>query len=222
MLSKLSGQNIALIIIGLSVLIAAVWYFTLYTNTLTEMDTVRTEITALNDKKVVGERARANVVQLCQVVADLQRQKADFLRALPSNEQFSSLLNTLRVQTNATNGQINSIGRSVGAAAGSAIPTGVKAINVTMSLDGTLDSIRGLLGSLEQQQRFLKVENLSLSQSGNQFGPNNQQIILTNPLLVSQMTMTAYIYDSADRNNQAAPVNPACQDQTLPGTEVPR
>jgi type IV pilus assembly protein PilO len=220
MLSRLSGQNIALLIIGLSVVVAAIWYFTLYSNTLAESDVVRTEITALNDKKLVGERARANVVQLCQVVTDLQRQKAEFLRALPSSEQFSSLLNTLRIQVSATRGQINSIGRSSGAAAGAAVPAGVKAINVTMALDGTLDSIRGLLLSLEQQQRFLRVENLSLAQSSVQFGQNNQPVAAGNPLLASQMTMTAYIYDAADRNSEAAPINPVCQ--TVPGAEVPR
>jgi Tfp pilus assembly protein PilO len=219
MLSRFSGQNIALIIIGLSVVLAAVWYFTLYSNTLTEADTVRTEITTLNDRKLVGERARANVVQLCQVVTDLQRQKAEFLRALPSNEQFSTLLNTLRIQISATKGQLNSVGRSAGSVSANT-PAGVKSINVNMSFDGTLDSIRGLLLSLEQQQRFLRVEGLSLSQSSAQFGPGNQPVAPSNPLLASQMTMTAYIYDSADRSSEATPINPVCQ--TGPGAGVPR
>lgn len=226
MLSRLSGQNIALIVIGLSVLIAILWYFTWYSNTLAEMDTVRTEITALNDKKAVGERARANVVQLCQVVGDLQRQKAEFLRALPSNEQFSNLLNTFRLQVSANRGQINSFVRNTATTTTSTTPPGVKAINVNMGWEGTLDSIRGLLVSLEQQQRFLKVENLSLAQAPERFGANNEPVITVNPLLESQMAMTAYVYDNPNRDNQAAPVNPVCQSlpgsQTVPGTEVPR
>jgi Tfp pilus assembly protein PilO len=219
MLSKLSGQIIALIVIGVSVLVAVVWYFTLYTNTLAESDGLRTEIATLNDQKQVGERARTNVVQLCQIVTDLQRQKAEFLQALPSNEQFSSLLDTLRNQARATQGEINSIARGVGAAAGSAVPAGVKAINVSMAFQGTLDSIRGLLGSLEQQQRFLRVETLSMAQAGTQLSPTGQPVAVSNPALSSQMVMTAYVYDNPNRDAAAAPINPVCADA---GAGVPK
>ena len=225
MLSKisLSGQNIALIVIAFSVLIAATWYFTLYTNTLSEADAVRGEISTLNDRKQVGERARDNVVKLCQVVSDLQRQKAEFLRALPSNEQFSSLLGTLRIQAARAGGGagkgISSLGRSAGSSAGGAVPAGVKAIGINVNLEGTLDGIRTLLASFEQQQRFLKVETLSLAQAGGT-DPNAP---VTNPLLTSTMAMTAYIYDNPNRTAEATPINPVCQNvPTVPGAEVPK
>jgi type IV pilus assembly protein PilO len=219
MLSKinLSGQNIALIVIAVSVLAAVAWYFTLYSNTLAESDTIRGEIETLNQQKQVGERARANVTQLCQTVADLERQKADFLRALPSNEQFSGLLETLRTQTGTNGGRINSLNRSAGSATGGAVPAGVKSIGINLSIEGSLDAIRGLLGAFEQQQRFLKVETLSLTQGGTLAGPN---VAASNPTLSSTMAMTAYIYDNPNRNADAAPVNPVCQ--AVPGAEVPR
>ena len=225
MLSKISltGQTIALIVIALSVLIAAAWYFTMYTNTLAEADAVRSEISTLNDRKKVGERARDNVVKLCQVVTDLQRQKAEFLRALPSNEQFSSLLDTLRIQASKAGGGpskgISSLGRTAGSSGGSSIPAGVKAIGINVSLEGTLDGIRGLLASFEQQQRFLKVETLSLAQAGGT-DPNAP---VTNPLLTSTMAMTAYIYDNPNRTTEITPINPVCQSvPTVPGAEVPK
>jgi type IV pilus assembly protein PilO len=216
MLSKLSGQNIALIVIAVSVLVAVAWYFTLYTNTLTESDGIRTEITALNERKQVGERARTNVISLCQVVSDLERQKAEFLRALPSNEQFSSLLDTLRIQAGAGGGRLNSVSRSAGGAS-SAVPAGVKSISVTMSLEATFDGIRTLLASFEQQQRFLKVETVSLAPGSTSTDPNAQ---LSNPLLTSAMSMTAYIYDNPNRSVAATPINPVCQ--STPATEVPK
>ena len=225
MLSKisLSGQNIALIVIAISVLVAATWYFTLYTNTLAEADAIRNEITTLNDRKLVGVRARDNVVKLCQVVTDLQLQKAEFLRALPSNEEFSSLLDTLRIQAARAGGGpskgISSLGRTAGASAGAAIPAGVKAIGINVSLEGTLDGIRGLLASFEQQQRFMKVETLSLAQAGGT-DPNAP---VTNPLLASTMAMTAYIYDNPNRTAEVTPINPVCQSvPTVPGAEVPK
>jgi type IV pilus assembly protein PilO len=217
MLSKLSGQNIALIIIAVSVLLAVAWYFTLYSNTLTEADGVRTEIVGLNEKKQVGERARTNVISLCQVVTDLERQKAEFLRALPSNEQFSSLLNTLRVQAGAGGGRLNSVSRTAGSAASPNTPPGVKSITVNMNLEATFDGIRTLLASFEQQQRFLKVETVSLSPGSTSPDPTAQ---LSNPLLTSTMSMTAYIYDNPNRGAAATPINPVCQ--STPATEVPK
>ena len=217
MLSRLSGQNIALIIIAVSVLIAGTWYFTLYTNTLTEADGIRTEIVTLNEKKQVGERARTNVISLCQVVTDLERQKAEFLRALPSNEQFSSLLNTLRIQAGAGGGRLNSVSRALGAAGGANVPPGVKSITVSMSLEGTFDGIRTLLASFEQQQRFLKVETVSLAPGSSSPIPGQQ---VSNPLLTSAMTMTAYVYDNPNRSAAATPINPVCQ--STPATEVPK
>jgi type IV pilus assembly protein PilO len=216
MLSKLSGQNIALIIIAVSVLLAVAWYFTLYSNTLAESDGVRTEIVALNEKKQVGERARTNVISLCQVVTDLERQKAEFLRALPSNEQFSSLLNTLRIQAGAGGGRLNSVSRALGAAGG-AVPAGVKSITLSMNLEATFDGIRTLLASFEQQQRFLKVETVSLSPGSTSSDPTAQ---LSNPLLTSTMSMTAYIYDNPNRGAAATPINPVCQ--STPATEIPK
>ena len=225
MLSKisLSGQNIALIVIAVSVLVVITWYFTLYSNTLAETDVVRSEISTLNDRKQVGERARDNVIKLCQVVTDLQRQKAEFLRALPSNEQFSSLLETLRVQAGIAGGGtgkgINSLVRSAGATTGAIIPAGVKSISINASFEGTLDGIRGLLSSFEQQQRFLKVETLSLAQAGG----TDPNVPVTNPLLTSTMVMTAYIYDNPNRTAEATPINPVCQSvPTVPGAEVPK
>jgi type IV pilus assembly protein PilO len=218
MLSRvnLSGQNIALIVIAVSVLSAVVWYFTLYSNTLAEADAVRGEIVTLNQQKEIGVRAQANVTQLCQVVADLQRQKAEFLRALPSNEQFSGLLETVRTQTGNSGGRINSLNRTAGNAAGTANLAGVKSIGINLALEGSLDAIRGVLGSFEQQQRFLKVENLTLTQ-GNAPTPGTS---VANPPLVSTMAVTAYIYDNPNRNAEATPTNPVCS--SAPGAEVPK
>ena len=157
MLANLTTRMIAFIVIGASLLIALVWYLTAYQSAQTTIAEITTQIEELEAKKQVGENAQRNVIRLCGVVAGLEADKANFLNSLPSSEQFSKLLTSFRTQIATNKGQLNSITRQLGAGGGIVIPAGIRAVNLTLALEGTYSSLFGILVALEQQQRFLSV-----------------------------------------------------------------
>jgi Tfp pilus assembly protein PilO len=209
MLANLSSRIIAFIVIGLSVLIALIWYLTAYQSAQTTIADLDTQIDALEAKKQVGENAQRNVVRLCGVVAGLEREKTSFLAQLPSSEQFSVLLSGIRNNIASNQGQLNSIARQLATAGTSAIPTGIRAVNLTLNLEGTYGSLFGILVALEKQQRFLSVQNLNFSQATQAFSTEIDPKTITNPKLTSSLNIAAYVYDDPNRNTQSN-VNPIC------------
>lgn len=204
MLSRLSSRYIAFGVVALSILLAVAWYFLMYTPGLANAQTIRDEISKLEEQKAVGERARANIGQLCGVVGNLRVQQAAFLRALPRTEDVSTLLNELRITIQNNSAQLNSISRSGGPAGGAALPQGVRSLGINLGVEGTFSSFYGVLAAVEALQRFSKVETVSLglSSQGDSF----------NPKLNAQMSMTAFVYDNPNRENlQAQAENPLCQ-----------
>jgi type IV pilus assembly protein PilO len=222
MLSRLTGQMIAFIVIGVTVLIALLWYFLMYQNTLAEQETLRTEIQGLTDQVEIGKKAQANVQQLCGVIVELQAQKREFLKALPSSEKFADLLRILKTQVGNNNGRINSLTRAAGAGS-QALPAGVRAVSTGISVEGSYQAITGILQSFEGQQRFLRIDNMNIG-----IGGQNSSTQATEPVLSTQIPVVAYIYDGArGTENQAA--DPICAqflpqptDPATPTSEVPR
>jgi Tfp pilus assembly protein PilO len=206
MLANLSSRIIAFVVIGVSLVAALIWYLTAYQSAQTTIAEFTTEIQDLEAKKQVGEKSRQNVIQLCGVVAGLEADKANFLNSLPSNEQFSKLLTSIKNQIGNNKGQLNSITRTLGVG-GAVIPAGIRAINLNLGLEGTYSSLYGILVALEQQQRFLSVDNLSFSQAT--VGPNASQAEISNPKLSSTLNIVAYVYDDPNRNTQSN-INPIC------------
>ncbi len=206
MLSRLSSRYIAFGVVALSLVFAAAWYFLLYQPGLANAQVIRDEIAQLEDKKAVGERARANIAQLCGVVGNLRVQQAAFLRALPRTEDVSTLLNDLRITIQNNSAQLNSISKGASSAASSAtpLPAGVRSLGINLGVEGTFGSFYGVLAAVEALQRFSKVETVSLglSSQGDSF----------NPKLNAQMAMTTFVYDNPNRENlQAQQENPLCQ-----------
>jgi Tfp pilus assembly protein PilO len=225
MLANLSSRIIAFIVIGISVLIALVWYLTLYQSAQTTIADLTTQIDALEAKKQVGENAQRNVVRLCGVVAGLEREKISFLAQLPSSEQFSVLLAGVRNNIASNQGQLNSIARQLATAGTSPIPAGIRAVNLTLNLEGTYSSLFGILVALEKQQRFLSVQNLNFAQATQAFSSNTNidPKTITNPKLTSSLNIAAYVYDDPNRNTQSN-VNPICTglptSETTPTTPI--
>ncbi len=220
MLANLSSRIIAFIVIGVSALIALIWYLTAYQSAQTTIADLGTQIDALEAKKQVGENAQRNVVRLCGVVAGLEREKVSFLAQLPSSEQFSVLLSSIRNNIASNQGQLNSIARQLATTAGtSPIPAGIRAVNLTLNLEGTYGSLFGILVALEKQQRFLSVQNLNFTQATQAFSSNTNidPKTITNPKLTSSLNIAAYVYDDPNRNSQSN-VNPIC---TGLSTETP-
>jgi type IV pilus assembly protein PilO len=214
MLANLSSRVIAFIVIGLSLLVALVWYLTAYQSAQTTIADITIQIQDLESKKQVGENAQRNVIRLCGVVAGLEADKANFLSSLPSSEQFSKLLTSIRTQIASNKGQLNSITRQLGVGGNAAIPAGIRAVNLNLALEGTYGSLFGILVALEQQQRFLSVDNLSFNQVAQ--SANTDPTLITNPKLTSNLNIAAYVYDDPNRNTQTN-INPICTG--LPSTE---
>ncbi len=213
--SRLTGQIIALIVIVLTILAAVLWYFNMYQVTLDEQAVLRTEIADLDQKIIVGNRAKANVPQLCTVVADLQVQRREFLNALPSKEQYADLMRTFKLQIGNNKGQINTLARSAGATSGT-LPAGVRAVSTALNVTGSFTSMIGILQSLESQQRFLRMDSINLNVGG---GNNATTESTADPKLTAAVSVIAYVYDAA-RGVVDRPLNPLCPNPTTP--EVPR
>jgi type IV pilus assembly protein PilO len=204
MLSRLSSRYIAFGVVALSLVFAAAWYFLIYQPGLANAQIIRDEVSKLEEQKAVGERARANIAQLCGVVGNLRVQQTAFLRALPRTEDISTLLNELRGTIQGNSAQLNSVSRSAGAASTVPLPAGVRPISINLGVEGTFGSFYGVLAAVEALQRFSKVETVSLglSSQGDSF----------NPKLNAQMAMTTFVYDNPNRDNLQSQVeNPLCQ-----------
>lgn len=206
MLSRLSSRYIAFGVVALSLIFAATWYFLLYQPGLANAQVIRDEISKLEEQKAVGERARANIAQLCGVVGNLRVQQAAFLRALPRTEDVSNLLNDLRITIQNNSAQLNSISKGASSATSTTtpLPAGVRSLGINLGVEGTFSSFYGVLAAVEALQRFSKVETVSLglSSQGDSF----------NPRLNAQMAMTTFVYDNPNRENlQAQEENPLCQ-----------
>jgi Tfp pilus assembly protein PilO len=211
--SRLTGQMIALIVLVVTILVAVLWYTSFYQPVLDEQAALRTEIADLDQKIQVGNRAKANVPQLCAVVADLQVQRKEFLNALPSKEQYADLIRTFKLQVGNNKGQINSLNRAAGATSGT-LPAGVRAVSTSLSMTGTFGSMIGILQSLEGQQRFLRLDGLNLTLGGN---TNTQDTNQADPKLTAAVSVIAYIYNAA-QGAVERPLNPLCQVTPTPTT----
>jgi type IV pilus assembly protein PilO len=211
--SRLTGQMIALIVLLVTILVAVLWYTSFYQPVLDEQAALRTEIADLDQKISVGNRAKANVPQLCAVVADLQVQRKEFLNALPSKEQYADLIRTFKLQVGNNRGQINSLTRAAGATTGT-LPAGVRAVSTNLNMTGTFGSMVGILQSLEGQQRFLRLDGLNLNLEGNN---NTGTANPTDPRLTAAVSVIAYIYN-AGQGTVDRPLNPLCQ---VTPTETP-
>jgi Tfp pilus assembly protein PilO len=206
--SRLTGQMIALIVLVVTILVAVLWYTSFYQPVLDEQAALRTEIADLDQKIQVGNRAKANVPQLCAVVADLQVQRKEFLNALPSKEQYADLIRTFKLQVGNNKGQINSLNRAAGATSGT-LPAGVRAVSTSLNMTGTFGSMIGILQSLEGQQRFLRLDGLNLTLGGNSSAQDTSQN-QADPKLTAAVSVIAYIYNAA-QGAVERPLNPLCQ-----------
>lgn len=204
--SRLTGQMIALIVLVVTILVGVLWYTSFYQPVLDEQAALRTEIADLDQKIQVGNRAKANVPQLCAVVADLQVQRREFLSALPTKEQYADLIRTFKLQIGNNKGQLNSLSRTAGATSGT-LPAGVRAVSTNLNMTGTFASMIGILQSFEGQQRFLRLDGLNITLSGNNAPETSNQ---SDPRLTAALSVIAYIYNAA-QGTVDRPLNPLCQ-----------
>lgn len=159
-LKNLRQRDIALIIIALTVLLGALWYFYMYRPTLERIEVLNGEIADLDVQIQRGELARANLPELREAVAQAEEERRAFLAELPRESEVAQLLNQLRVAAAGSGVVFESI--SQGGAQGEDVQ-GVRPLGFSVTTEGTYGETLNYLETLESLTRFTKLRQVSLT-----------------------------------------------------------
>ncbi len=182
MLAKIGQREIAIIVIILTLVAAAAWYFTWYNNAQDKIEQIQANIERLTIERNRGRAAKRALPQLEATIADYEGQIAEFLKALPPREEFANVLQDLSDRAKATGVTVRSISRSPGESQ----VEDVRAVNVSLTLESPFPELFVYLKKLEDMKRFSTIDGLTMSLSeANSY----------NPLLSTNMTMTVYVYE---------------------------
>lgn len=191
-LRKLRQRDIALAMIVLSVVAAVLWWFFLYQPTQDRIAELQAEIARLDTTIADGERARANLPQLRQTVAELEADRAEFLRQLPLESEIGDFIEQIRVTASESDVEVLSFNQ------GNASENiqDVRPISFTVNNRGDFGATMGFLQQLETLQRFTKISQVGLSSS------DAEDASPDDPLLNSNYTFTIYVYTGTDPGEQ--------------------
>jgi len=184
MLAKLGQREIAIIVIILTLIAGATWYFTWYSGAQHKIEQLQGEIDRLEAERNRGLAAKRALPQLEATIADYEAQIAEFLKALPPREKFASVLQSLADRANATGVTMRSITRSPSESK----VQDVRAVKVSLSLESPFPELFVFLKKLESMKRFSTIDGLAMSIS---------EANSMNPLLSTNMNMTFYVYEGA-------------------------
>lgn len=175
------------------------------------------EITMLQDqlttKQTTLNEYQANAAALPALrteVGTLERERADFVRALPLTANFGQVVDQIRSTVAANDATLNSLTFAAAqpATGEGAPPAGVRPMRVTLNVDGEYAKQFRILRNLETQNRFTNINDLSLQM------PN--EVTNFDPVLTNTMNITVYTFDPA----QAAPAA-ATTDGAAPAPAAP-
>lgn len=171
-LRSLRQRDIALILVAVTLLAAALWYFYLFRPSSERVTALETQIDQLNADIRTGEVARANIAQLEEQIARLELEKAAFLAELPLESEVASLLDQLRLGAAGAGVTFDSVSKSGG---GNEQIQGVRPIGFTVATAGNYPATMTFLNILESLQRFTKIRQVGLSvgEQGNSDPPLN-------------------------------------------------
>lgn len=179
--TRLGQREIAFIVIGVTVLAAIGWYFMIFQPGQEQLRRLQTSIQQLDEQRVRGIQARANIAALERAVADLQAQRDRFFQALPRTEQMSAVIHTLQANATRTGVTLANLSRTPGSAADlqpraapgataarAAAPQVnladvVQPFNVNLAVSGSFSAVFNYLLTIEEMTRFTKVRSLSIT-----------------------------------------------------------
>ncbi len=184
MFARLRQRDIALLVLGLLVVIALLWYYLLYTPVQNQISQTQNQLAALKAQVLTAEAAERSLPQLRASIAQLKVQEALFLKALPLTVQSGPLVRALHTRINQVGAVLQNISQSVG---GTSVARGVEPIGISLSLKGTFQAIYALLHQVQHMQRFAVINSLSLGGSGG-------KSIGASPLLQVQLSLSAYSF----------------------------
>ncbi len=158
-LRNLRQRDVALIIIGLTIIAAVVWFFYLYRPTQDRIASLENDIMVIDQQIVQGERAKAALPELQLEVARLEREREAFLRQLPRESDVAGLLDQLRASASDADVVLNAI--SQGNAAEDIQE--VRPIGFNIATEGNYADTMTFLSELETLPRFTKIRQVGLS-----------------------------------------------------------
>ena len=183
-LKNLRQRDIAIILIVLTIIGGVLWYFYMYQPSQDRVAELEGEIVRLETEIRRGEDARRNLPDLRLAVALLEEERRVFLSQLPTESEVAGLIDALRTSAEAAGVRINGFGQTT---AQSDVQD-VRAIGFNVATDGTFFDSMGFIDSLENLQRFTKLNSVGLSVSEE----------AVDPLLGTSVGFTIYVFTGTD------------------------
>ncbi|KGQ21052.2 type IV pilus inner membrane component PilO [Thermus filiformis] len=178
-LRNLGQREWALLSILLVALLGLAWYYFLITPMREEIARVQSEIDQLTLERNRGLQAQRALPELRAALAQLQAERAAFLRALPPEERLYAVLNELSQEALRSGVVLKSFTRSPTSAP---VPE-VRAVSLALQLEAPFPETYAFLRRLEGLSRFSTVSGLNLSVAGQDL----------NPTLNTSLTLTLYM-----------------------------
>lgn len=192
-LKKLRQRDITIMIGVLTLLLGVLWWFYMFQPSKARVAELETQIVALNEEIDVGERAKANLPQLEEQLAQAQADKAEFLRQLPRASEVSNLIETLRESAGKNGVLLTSLNQ--GTVTDGAIQD-IRSIDFSLATSGAYLPTMDFLNTLEGLKRFTKVRQVGLSKTDEG---------VDNPLLDANFDFSVYVYTGGETVSESAP-----------------
>ncbi len=181
LLDRLDSQKIAILVIGLAILLTALWYFFWLKPTRERIQALDQEIQRLELERRRGLAARRRLPQLRAQIAELEQEIQNFLAALPAEEKFYEVLDLLAKNAKETGVTLSSLNRS---------PTrseiaNVSSIDVALRAEAPFPQLYAYLKRLETLKRYSSISGIKL----NTIGQNEP-----NPRINADLTIRFYVY----------------------------
>lgn len=203
-MSTLTPQRLFLLVLALCLLALLAFFLYYFKPKQENLTNMRADLSAKQTTVAQYRAAVAAIPELQTRVQQLEKDRAEFVRALPQTQQFGQVLDQLRANAAASKTQITNLTFANGQATD--LPAGVRPININLTVKGQYGQLFQLVRRLETQNRFTNVSNLDLQL------PKADSF---NPDLQGMLGLTVYTFDP----NLAAP--PATGTRTAPAASAP-
>jgi len=183
-LRNLRQRDIAIILIVLTVVAGVLWYFYMYQPSQDRIAGLEGDIVRLETEIRRGEDARRNLPDLRLAVALLEEERRVFLSQLPTESQVAALIDSLRLTSEQAGTVINSFAQGTA----QTNVQNVRAIGFSIATAGTFAQTMGFIDTLEDLQRFTKLNTVGLSVADDE----------VDPVLNSSVDFTIYVFTGTD------------------------
>ena len=199
-LRTLGQREWALLSILVVALLGVGWYYFLIAPIYQEISRVQSEIEGLTQERNRGLQAQRALPELRATLAQLQAERAAFLRALPPEERLFAVLGELSQEAQRSGVVLKSFTRSPTSAP---VPE-VRAVSLALQLEAPFPETYTFLKRLEGLSRFSTVSGLNLSAASQD----------QNPVLNTGLTLTLY---TLAKGVQAPPPSESASGRPAPG-----